>query len=106
MMPSYSLGPLSDLAPGSMAVFSVAGEPILVLRVEDELFAMHNICSHAHALLSEGEFDPDEGCVECPLHGSVFDIRTGIPRTFPAFEPVATYPVHVEGGQIVLEFPA
>jgi 3-phenylpropionate/trans-cinnamate dioxygenase ferredoxin component len=103
-MPAVTLGPLSDLAPGAMAVYTVAGEPILVLRVDDELYAMHNICSHAYAKLSEGEFDPDECTIECPLHGSTFDIRTGIPRVFPAFEPVATYPVRVEDGQIILEF--
>ena len=105
-MPNYSLGPLSDLAPGSMAVYTVEGAPILVLRVADELFAIDNICSHADAKLSEGEFDPDEGCVECPLHGSTFDIRTGVPRSFPAFEPVTTYNVASVDGQIVLEFPA
>ena len=100
------LGPLSALAPGGMAVYTVHGEPILVLRVEDELFAIHNICSHADAKLSEGEFDPDEGCVECPLHGSSFDIRTGVPRSFPAFEPVPIYKVYAEDGNIILEHPA
>ena len=105
-MPTYSLGPLADLAPGSMAVYTVEGAPILVLRVEDELFAIDNICSHADAKLSEGEFDPDEGCVECPLHGSTFDIRTGVPRSFPAFEPVAAYKAYAEDGQIVVEYPA
>jgi 3-phenylpropionate/trans-cinnamate dioxygenase ferredoxin component len=105
-MPPVILGPLADLPPGGKAVFTVAGEPILVLRVDDELYALHNICSHAHALLSEGEFDPDECAVECPLHGSTFDIRTGLPRTFPAFEPVPTYKVYAEDGQLILDFPA
>jgi 3-phenylpropionate/trans-cinnamate dioxygenase ferredoxin subunit len=106
-MPSVILGPLSELPPGAKAVYMVEGEPILVLRVdEDELYALHNICSHAYARLSEGEFDPDECTVECPLHGSTFDVRSGIPRTFPAFEPVQTYAVRVEAGRIVLEYSA
>ena len=97
---------LDELPPGARLTVQIAGTPVLVLRVEDELYAIHNICSHAHALLSEGEFDPDEHTVECPLHGSLFDIRTGAPRTFPAFEPVAAYKAYAENGEVFVEFHA
>jgi 3-phenylpropionate/trans-cinnamate dioxygenase ferredoxin subunit len=106
IMALVRVGSLEELPSGGRLVAEIAGTPVLVVRIDDELYAMHNVCSHAHALLSEGELDPDEYCVECPLHGSLFDVRTGIPRTFPAFEPVETYPVFSEGGEIFVEYPA
>jgi 3-phenylpropionate/trans-cinnamate dioxygenase ferredoxin component len=105
-MAPVRVGSLEELPAGGKLVAQIDGTPVLVVRIDDELYALNNICSHAHALLSEGEFDPDEGCVECPLHGSLFDVRTGVPRTFPAFEPVETYAVRVEDGQIVVELGA
>lgn len=103
-MPSVQVTSLAELPPGGKLAVEIAGTPVLLLRVDDELYAMHNVCSHAHALLSEGEFDPDEYCVECPLHGSLFDIRTGAPRTFPAFEPVPVYRAYAEGDAVFVEF--
>lgn len=105
-MASVRVASLSELPSGGKLAVEIEGTPVLVLRVDDELYAINNICSHAHALLSEGEFDPEEYCVECPLHGSLFDIRTGKPRTFPAFEPVATYKVYAEGDGVFVEFNA
>lgn len=105
-MAAVRVASLEELPPGGKLTAEIAGTPVLVLRVDDEIYAINNICSHAHALLSEGEFDPDEYCVECPLHGSLFDIRTGKPRTFPAFEPVATYRAYAEGDAVFVEFGA
>lgn len=105
-MPPHRVASLDELPAGGRLTVEIAGTPVLVLRVDDEIYAINNICSHAHALLSEGEFDPDEYCVECPLHGSLFDIRTGKPRTFPAFEPVDTYRAYAEGGAVFVEFDA
>ena len=59
----------------------------------DEFFAVENLCSHANVALSEGEVA--DCTVECWLHGSRFDLRTGKPTTFPATEPVATFPIEV-----------
>jgi 3-phenylpropionate/trans-cinnamate dioxygenase ferredoxin subunit len=76
---------------------------IAMFRVGDEVFAMDDRCSHAEAWLSEGEiFD---GAVECPRHGSEFDLRTGRPLSLPATQPVLTYPVDVEEGQVYLTLP-
>lgn len=103
-MATFRVASLADLPAGGKLAVEIEGTPVLVLRVDDELYALHNICSHAHALLSEGEFDPDEYCVECPLHGSLFDIRTGLPRTLPAFEPVPAYRAFAEGDAVFVEF--
>lgn len=71
---------------------------IAVFRIGDEVFAVGDRCSHAEASLSEGEvFD---GAVECPRHGSEFDLRTGEPMSLPATKPVPVYPVTIEDGTV------
>jgi 3-phenylpropionate/trans-cinnamate dioxygenase ferredoxin component len=71
------------------------GVPLAIVRVGDEVFAVDDHCSHAEVSLSEGEVS---GCeIECWLHGSRFDLRTGEPSGPPAFAPITTYPVQIEG---------
>ena len=92
MSASLRLGDLRDKQPRRITVDGVA---IAVVRVGDEVFAVDDTCSHAEVSLSEGEVS---GCeIECWLHGSRFDLRTGEPSGPPAFEPIATYPVQIEG---------
>src|SRR5262249_12881198 len=69
-----------------------------VVRVGDEVFALHDVCSHEEVPLSEGEVY--DHTVECWLHGSCFDLRTGDPTGPPATEPVPVYPVKVSGGDV------
>jgi len=69
----------------------------------DTFYATTDICSHAYAELSEGYLDIDDCTIECPLHGSRFDIATGAVLTLPAYEPIATYPVRVEGEDVLVE---
>lgn len=66
---------------------------VAVARHDDEVFAVENLCSHAAVALSEGEVS--DCTVECWLHGSRFDLRTGKPTGLPATEPIATFPVDV-----------
>ena len=69
---------------------------IAVARQGEEYFAIQDLCSHAEVALSEGDV---EGCtIECWLHGSRFDLRTGKPTGLPATEPVATFPIEVRTG--------
>jgi 3-phenylpropionate/trans-cinnamate dioxygenase ferredoxin subunit len=88
-----------DLKPGTALGVEVEGTPIAVVRTDDgELFAVYDECSHAAVPLSEGEID---GCtLECWLHGSRFDLRTGAPSGPPATEPVPVYPVEVHDGSV------
>ena len=74
---------------------------VAVARHEDEVFAVENICSHAAVALSEGEVS--DCTVECWLHGSRFDLRTGKPTGLPATEPIATFPVDVRDGDIYVD---
>ncbi|MFF7565037.1 non-heme iron oxygenase ferredoxin subunit [Streptomyces pseudovenezuelae] len=81
--------------------FEVEGTPVSVVLTGDEVFAIHDVCSHSAVSLSEGEV---EGCtVECWLHGSRFDLRTGKPLDPPASRPVPVYPVRIEGGGVYVD---
>jgi 3-phenylpropionate/trans-cinnamate dioxygenase ferredoxin component len=74
---------------------------IAIARHDDEIFAVEDLCSHAAVALSEGEV---EDCtVECWLHGSRFDLRTGKPTGLPATEPIATFSVEVRDGDIYVD---
>ena len=74
---------------------------IAVARVGDDVYAIQDVCSHAEVALSEGEVS---GCqIECWLHGSLFDLRSGKPTGLPATEPVATFPTEVRDGDVYVD---
>ncbi|MDR7277988.1 non-heme iron oxygenase ferredoxin subunit [Catenuloplanes atrovinosus] len=92
----------ADLAKGTAMAVEVEGVPLAVVHTDDDEFhAVHDECSHATIPLSEGEVD---GCtLECWLHGSRFDLRTGEPTGLPATEPVAVFPVEIRDGDIYVD---
>ena len=79
----------------------LGGRPVCVARSQGEVFALSDVCSHADVALSEG--DVEDGQIECWLHGSLFDLRTGVPSGLPATRPVPTYPVTVEGDDVLVD---
>ena len=89
---------LSDLPTEGALGVEVAGEPVVLARTGGEVFALRDVCSHAEVPLSEGEIY--DHTVECWLHGSCFDLRTGQPTGPPATEPVPVYPVKIEGNDV------
>src|SRR5688500_13994254 len=93
---------LDDLAPGTARRFVIAGVPAAVVRIDDEVYAIGDVCSHANVSLSEGEVWTDERELECPKHGSTFDLRTGEPVTLPATQAVPVYAVEVADGQVTV----
>ncbi|MBK5307902.1 MAG: bifunctional 3-phenylpropionate/cinnamic acid dioxygenase ferredoxin subunit [Frankiaceae bacterium] len=92
---------LSDIPEEGALRVDLDGKPICIARSQGEVFAISDICSHADVSLSEG--DVEDGTVECWLHGSRFDLRTGMPTGLPATKPVATYPVTVEGDDVLVK---
>ena len=92
---------LADLpGEGEAVSVEVAGEPVAIVSAEGDYFAIRDECSHAQVPLSEGEVD---GCtIECWLHGSRFDLRTGEPTGLPATEPVPVYPLKFEGDDVLV----
>ena len=92
---------LSSLLPDTPVKATVGDVDVVVVRVGDEVYALRDECSHAAIALSEGEVD---GCeIECFLHGSRFDMRTGKPVNPPATVPVPTYPVTVTGDTVYVD---
>ena len=91
---------VSDIAAGEMKVVEVGGERVLLVNVEGNVYACDDICSHAFASLSEGDLNGVE--VECPLHGSAFNVVTGEAITPPADESIKVYQLRIEGQDILL----
>jgi 3-phenylpropionate/trans-cinnamate dioxygenase ferredoxin component len=98
-----SVCPEAELPPGEMRLVEVDDRKIGVFNCSGELYAIEDRCSHDDGPLAEGEFDSDACTVECPRHGSLFDLTTGRPKTLPAYVPVQTFPVTIEDETIHLE---
>ena len=95
---------VADIPDGEARRFVVDRIEIAVVNMGDgRFFALDDICSHAESSLSEGEVDVDDETIECPRHGSVFDVTTGKPKSLPATVPVAAFPLKVEGDSILIE---
>jgi 3-phenylpropionate/trans-cinnamate dioxygenase ferredoxin subunit len=96
---------IDDVASGEALAVTVDGVELAVVHTEDDdWYAIYDECSHAAIALSEGDV---EGCeIECWLHGSRFDLRTGKPTGLPATEPVPIYPVQVEGADVLVDVHA
>jgi 3-phenylpropionate/trans-cinnamate dioxygenase ferredoxin component len=97
------VGALGDLPPGTLAMVQVDTTDILLANVDGHVYATQGICSHEYFELDKGFLTGDS--ITCALHTSRFDLETGEALDPPAFEPLATYPVLIEGDQIVLELP-
>jgi len=92
---------VTDVPHDEALAVTIGAYEVAIARDGDELFAVENQCSHAAVALSEGEVA--DGTVECWLHGSCFDLRTGKPTHLPATEPVATFPVDVRDGVVYVD---
>lgn len=91
-----------DLENGKAVHVDIDGVPVAVVRIDDDVFAVHDICSHADVRLSEGIVWCETKQIECIRHGSAFSLETGRPDTLPATQPVATYPVTVTNGEVTV----
>jgi 3-phenylpropionate/trans-cinnamate dioxygenase ferredoxin component len=95
--------PVAELLPGERKLVEWEDLEIGVFNCGGNLYAIEDRCSHDDGPLAEGEFDPEHCTVECPRHGSLFDLKTGQPKTLPAYVPVDTFPVTIEDETIKLE---
>jgi 3-phenylpropionate/trans-cinnamate dioxygenase ferredoxin subunit len=91
---------LADVPENGTLGVEVNGEPVAVVNAGGEIYAIRDVCSHAEVPLSEGEVY--DHTIECWLHGSCFDLRTGKPTGLPATEPVPVYPVKIEGDDVLV----
>ena len=93
---------VEDVPPGTATVVQVDAAELALVNVNGTFFAIDNECTHRGGFLGEGEVNTDwsDWAIECPLHGSVFDVRTGEVLNPPAPAPVRTCPVEVDGGVV------
>ena len=94
---------LEELPPGERKLVEWEELEIGVFNCGGDILAIEDRCSHDDGDLVQGELDEEHCTVECPRHGSRFDLRTGKPLTLPAYVPIDTFPVSVEDGVIKLE---
>ena len=90
--------------PGQMQALEVAGHEILLCNVDGQVYALANNCSHAKARLDAGRLEGHR--LECPLHGAVFDCRSGEPLAPPARKPLPVYRVEQDPGGLVIRIPS
>jgi 3-phenylpropionate/trans-cinnamate dioxygenase ferredoxin component len=95
--------PVGELPLGATRVVEFEDLEIGVVNCGGEILAIEDRCSHDDGDLMEGDVDPETCTVECPRHGSVFDLRTGTPLNLPAYVPIDTFAVTVEDGLIKVE---
>ncbi len=101
-MPTKKIAKTSDLVPGSCKVVEAEGETIALLNVEGTFYAIGNTCPHRGGPLGEGSLEGNT--VTCPWHGAQFNVTTGEVLAPPAATGVKSYPVRVEGEDVLIEF--
>jgi 3-phenylpropionate/trans-cinnamate dioxygenase ferredoxin component len=94
---------VDELPAGATRVVEWEDLEIAVVNCDGEMLAIEDRCSHDDGDLMEGDVDCESRTVECPRHGSVFDLRTGKPLNLPAYVPIDTFPVAIEDGLIRVE---
>ncbi len=94
---------LNELKPGEMRLVDVDDLEVGVFNCAGAVYAIENRCSHDDGTLIEGVLDQETCTIECPRHGSLFDLKTGKPKTLPAYVPVDTFPVIIDQDMIKLE---
>ncbi len=97
-----NIGSAEDFPEGEVRVVKYDGRDVCIARIEGALFGVDNMCSHAEALLSDGELYAEDYEIECPLHGSTFSLKDGEPQDLPATEPVRAYEVRQDGDEVVI----
>lgn len=95
---------INELRPGKMKCVRADGRRILLANVDGRYYAADDTCTHEDASLSTGSLKGE--WVKCPLHGSRFDLRTGAALEEPACTPLCTYPVHIDGDDILIDLNA
>lgn len=92
---------VADVPPGQGRLLAVGGRFLALFNCAGTFYAVDDTCTHARASLSEGCLAGTE--IECPLHGARFDLRTGAAVWSPAFRPVATYAVRLDGADVLVD---
>jgi 3-phenylpropionate/trans-cinnamate dioxygenase ferredoxin subunit len=92
---------VGEIAPGEKKQIDLDGVEVALFNVNGEYYAIEDVCTHDGAPLAHGRFRGEE--ITCPRHGARFNVKTGAALCMPAFEPVETYQVKIEGNDILVE---
>jgi naphthalene 1,2-dioxygenase ferredoxin component len=96
-----SVAKKSAIEPGSILGLKVEDRDIAVYNVDGAIYAANNICTHAHAFMSDGWLEGD--VLECPLHGGRFEAKTGRGMGAPIICDLKVYPVRIEGDDVLVD---
>lgn len=99
----HTVAKTGDVDEGEVIAVSVGRIDIGLYRLDGEIYALNDICTHAYAAMSDGFFE--DGQIECPLHGACFEVKTGKALTAPATVDLEKYPVKIDGDQILVGLP-
>jgi 3-phenylpropionate/trans-cinnamate dioxygenase ferredoxin subunit len=103
-MEAIDIGALDDFGDGQARRIEVEGHPaVVVVRIDDDLYALGDRCTHQDISLAEGDVDREELTLECWKHGSAFSLETGEPTSLPAVKPTPVHEVKVVDGRVLLE---
>ncbi|MFB3072170.1 MAG: non-heme iron oxygenase ferredoxin subunit [bacterium] len=97
----FEVAKTDEIGPGEKKLVEVDGEPLAIFNLGGIYYAIQDVCTHDGGPLVEGDLIGDDE-IECPRHGARFNVRTGAVTRMPACEPVETFPVKVEGDQILV----
>lgn len=100
---THVLFPLDEIEPGTARKVEIGDLEIALVRIDDDVYAIGDVCSHEEVSLSEGFVEADDCMIECWRHGAMFNLRTGEAETLPAVKPVPVYDVAVVNGQVQIE---
>ena len=89
---------LADVPEAGALGVEIGDTPVAIVRTNGEIYAIYDVCSHLEVPLSEG--DVEGTTIECWLHGSRFDLTTGLPTGLPATQPVPVYPIKIDGDDV------
>jgi 3-phenylpropionate/trans-cinnamate dioxygenase ferredoxin subunit len=103
LSPLIDICHVSELPPGATRIVTWEDLEIGIVNCNGEIRAIEDRCSHDNGILFEGTVDAEKCVVECPRHGSLFDMRTGKPLNLPAYVPIETFPVHIEDDTVKVE---
>ena len=99
---STNIGKFAEMESGTAHRVMVNGVAVAVVRIDDDVFAIADKCSHADVSLSDGMVWCDSKQIECIKHGSAFSLETGVPDTLPATQPVQVFRAEVGNGDVVV----
>jgi 3-phenylpropionate/trans-cinnamate dioxygenase ferredoxin subunit len=105
-MSAVAVCALADIESGTAKKVVVNGVDVALVRIDDDVYALYDKCSHANVSLSDGEVWCDTKELECPRHSSNFSLETGVPSTLPATQPVPVYTAFVKDGQVMIDVEA